>query len=309
LIGHFPTLTKTLSSKKANAMIDWTLRNPVRAFLSVAVGTFVVLSLIIFLMPRYYVVQSSIEIGSLVVNGKQDPIDSPEQIARQIAGPYLSSAKLAMAGDDVSNSVLRADAIGRSIVIQTRVPAKLEKDARELQRLILDKVVEDRALFTEVLHDRRSLELESARRRLQALEEQHNSIEIQVTNAILLESEIKKQLAEKRHEPWAAQLNNIVERKIGESAPNPESLLVSLSTVRLEQARLLAQINRQIEDQVRILSSVRDDQLFDTHISAAPYLVPTPVGPTRLYFLIAALAASGLLAFGIVILPYKMRKV
>ncbi|WP_155253690.1 hypothetical protein [Bradyrhizobium japonicum] len=274
----------------------------------VAAGTFLILCVVIFLTRPHYVVQSLLEIGFSTVDGRQDPIESPEQVARQIAGPYLSSAIVTVANSGASApkplQALRAEAIGRSITIQNTIPAELEKNAKELQQIILDKVIQDRAPFLKTLKERRKIRIESARHLLRALQEQRDLIERQVKNAGLLEIELRSESA--RIPADSSPQQQLQDRRQDRKLELPTASLVSLASVQFSLASLLIQTDKQIEDQLRTVSLIESEQAPETRILSPPALIPAPVGPNRLYLIVAALVVSALFGFGAAALMHNL---
>lgn len=283
------------------------LRNSVKAFVVIATGIFLVLCLIILVLPRLYIVQSSLEIGALLVNGKQDPIEPPDQVARQIAGPYLSSALVTLTkgiAPPAALKTLRAEAIGRLVVIQNTVPASLEQAAKDLQQKVLENAIEDRAPALRALQKRRGFELESARRLLQATKQQRNSLEDQLRRATLLADQIHEELATKPNDPTTKQAPQELQRRPDAEGP---PAIIAVSSLQLRLTDLLAQADKQVEDQSKIISTIESDPAPETRIQANPTLLAAPAGPGPFYLFAAALPASALISFGLIVLMRRLR--
>src|SRR5436853_7266642 len=103
-----------------------------RTFFAVALGIFAVLIVLIFLIPKNFAIRSSIEIGATLLNDKLEPLESPEQTARQINTFYLTSALLAAAEKGAPPQVLstlqntKAEAVGRAVLLQGVAETNLE---------------------------------------------------------------------------------------------------------------------------------------------------------------------------------------
>src|SRR5437868_8896055 len=107
--------------------IMWLYRNP---FLVVTFFTFIAMAVAIFSLPQRVMIRSAIEIGSAVINEKQESFDLPEHVARGISTIYGPAALVAMAAKGASPLVLRelqnpsAENIGRSVTIVTVISPK-----------------------------------------------------------------------------------------------------------------------------------------------------------------------------------------
>src|SRR4051794_11696505 len=103
-----------------------------RTFFAVALGIFAVLIVFIFLIPKNFAIRSSIEIGATLLNDKLEPLESPEQVARQINTSYLTAALLAAAQKGATPQALqtlqntKAEAVGRAILLQAVAETSLE---------------------------------------------------------------------------------------------------------------------------------------------------------------------------------------
>jgi hypothetical protein len=108
-------------------------------FIIVTCLTFLVLAIAVFLMPQRVAIRSAIEIGSAVINGKQESFELPEHVARGIATIYGPAALVAMAAKGASPLILRelqnpnAESIGRPVVMLTIINPDMENEAKEFQ--------------------------------------------------------------------------------------------------------------------------------------------------------------------------------
>src|SRR3954464_5794950 len=109
-----------------------------RTFFAIALGIFTFLTVLIFLIPKNFAIRSSIAIGARLNNeNKLEPLESPEQIARQINTSYVTAALLAAAQKGATPQALltlheaRADAVGRAILLQAVAEASLEDESKD----------------------------------------------------------------------------------------------------------------------------------------------------------------------------------
>jgi hypothetical protein len=300
-----------------------------RLLISILLGTFFVLAIIIFLTPKAYVVRSSIEVGSAVIGNKQDWFEPPDQLAKQIASTYSSTALLAMAQNGLSPGTLVALAnlktqpIGRSVVMLSTVDASQENDAKQFQQNILDQVIKERAPHIKALRDYVVAKIASASRTSANFAEQIKAITDQIESSGARSSDLRKQ-AEISRAALAAKFQNLgtlqnsdersaaeaAIRELREQIRGLESSGNDLATERSDLIRRLAEATRQNEEQLKAIDNARNEQrlLTETRVSLPPSLIPIPTGPRRLLLLVAALAVSLLLAFGTAVLLVKLEE-
>lgn len=309
--------------------ISQIIRFRLRTFLFVLLGTLFVLSLGVLLLAKDFVVKSSIEVGSALVNDRMEALEPPDQVARQITGVYLSAALLTLfqKGVPIPDLVviqnLKADPVGRSIIITSVGDASLEGVSKELQHLIIDRTIKDRAAFVNGITKGFDIKIDSARRTQADLRNQSTAILSEIEANGARAETIRKQLEDYRTElstkfqraaPLKSQDERItVEAEIRELRDQIsllQALAKEVSTERSRAIRDLAEIRRQTEDQSKTIASTeRDKQLLgETRITLPPSLIPLPLGPRRLFFLFGALAVSILAAFGTVILLHRFDK-
>lgn len=297
-----------------------------RIFFAVALGIFAILTLIIFLIPKDFTIRSSIEIGATLLNDKLEPLENPEQLARQISASYLTGALLAAAQKGATPQTLitlqntKAEAVGRAILLQGVTETSLQAESKDFQQTIIDQVIKDRIPFMQGLRDGFSIRTESARRSAAAIEQQTNLI-----TERLKDSEVRSKRIQKLIETFRADLAAKYQRAV--AAPNPaeranveaeirelRDQLASAESVDREitadgtrTIRDIADLARLKEEQLRVMAlSERDQRMTtDTRMLLAPSLVPLPIKPPRVYMLLAALVVSCLIALGIVVLLYN----
>jgi hypothetical protein len=308
------------------------IRSQLRTFLFVLLGTFFILSIVVFFIAKDFAVKSSIEVGSALINERLEPLEPPELVARQISGIYLSAALLALAQKGASVSelnalqTLKAESIGRSVILSNVGEASLEELSKGLQQIIIDRVIKDRTAFVNAVRTGLDIKIGSARRTSTDLLDQSNALKAEIEETGLRAEAIRKQLDINRTElsskyQRAAPIKNTDERvtieaeirELRDQISTEESLGKDVATERSRAIRDLAEIRRQIEDQTKIFANAERDKtlLNETRTTLPPSLIPLPLGPRRIFLLLAALAVSILLAFGTAVmfarLFYKIR--
>jgi hypothetical protein len=295
------------------------IRSQLRTFLFVSLGTLLVLSIVVFFIAKDFAVKSSIEIGSALVNDRLEPLEPPELVARQISLIYLPAALLALAQKGVSVSELdaiqnlKAEPVGRSVILYNIGEASLEELSKGLQQIIIDRVIKDRTAFVSAVRTGLDIKIDSARRTSADLLDQSKALVAEIEEAGLRAEAIRKQLDTNRTElsakfQRAAPIKSTDERvtieaeirELRDQISTEESLGKDVATERSRAIRDLAEIRRYAEDQAKIIASAERDKavLNETRTTLPPSLIPLPLGPRRIFVLLAALAVSILLAFG-----------
>ncbi|MGY4237933.1 hypothetical protein ACVIIW_006880 [Bradyrhizobium sp. USDA 4449] len=137
---------------KATTTILETLQSFRVTCLSVAGIAFVLLAaaIFIFVQPRS-LIRSAIEIGTFSVNGREEPIESPELLAKRIPAVYVPAALGALAKNSAQLSTLgalqnsSADSIGQTVTIQTNVDPAAAEEAKAFHQKVIDQIVEEEA--------------------------------------------------------------------------------------------------------------------------------------------------------------------
>jgi hypothetical protein len=306
-----------------------TIRLHLRIFLLVLLGTFLILAVAVALPGKNFVVKSSIEVASGLVNDRWDAIEPIDQVAKQISSVYASAALLELAQKGVSISDLgvlqnfRVEPVGRSIVLSNFGSASLAGVAKEFQELVLSRTIKDRAALTNAIRAGLDIKIETARRTFQELNAQSKAIADEIEESKRRSESIRVQLATSQsdlsskfqrtgsimNEEARAGLEAEI-RELRDQISIQQGLAKEISTERSRVTRDLADIRGKAEEQARITEiSERDKQaLSETRTTLAPSLIPLPLGRPRLYFFLAAFAVSILLAFGTVVLLNRFDK-
>jgi hypothetical protein len=297
-----------------------------RTFFAVALGIFATLTVLIFLIPKNFAIRSSIEVGATLINDKLEPLESPEQVARQINSSYVTAALLAAAEKGATPQALvtlqntKAEAVGRAILLQAVAETTLEGDSKDFQQTIIEQVIKDRVSFMQGMRDGFRIRIESARRSAAALEEQATLITRQLDDTAARRQSLQRQIEAfqtdlaGKYQRAAATADPaeriIVEaeiRELREQIASGTAVDRELMTDRSNSIRALIDLTRLKEEQIRTLGLAERDQRMttDTRILLAPSLVPLPIRPPRIYLLLGALVVSCLLALGIVVFLYS----
>ncbi|WGR92914.1 hypothetical protein MTX20_34535 [Bradyrhizobium sp. ISRA435] len=135
---------------KATAAILETLHSFRVTFLSVVGITFAPLAAAIFIFVQpHSLVRSAVEIGTFSFNGREEPIESPELLAKRIPAVYVPAALAALAKNGVRQSTLgtlqssSADSIGQTVSIQSIVDPAAAEEAKAFHQKIIDQIMEE----------------------------------------------------------------------------------------------------------------------------------------------------------------------
>ncbi len=297
-----------------------------KTFLIVMFGLFFVSGIFIFLLPRTYFVVSALEVGLVLVGDRQEPIEPPEQVAKQITSFYLRPALIEISKKGVSQVVLdalvnlKAEAVGRAVIMQGDGDTKLEDSSKVLQQMIIDLLIRDRLASTQIVRDASKFKVESAKRLSAQLETQASMLEREIDTSELRVAEITRQidifqvqLAEKfrslptSQTPISVVLESEI-REIRDQISTSQSLRKDIASQRSQSIRDLAELRSRIQEQLKLVDTGQREQrsTSDMHMLVLPTAFPSPIGPRRISLLLAALALSGLVAFGTAALLHKL---
>jgi hypothetical protein len=297
-----------------------------RIFFAVALGIFAILTVLIFLIPKNFAIRSSLEVGATLINDKLEPLESPEQIAKQINTSYVTAALLAAAQKGATAQALlalqntRAEAVGRAILLQAVAETSLEGESKDFQQTIIEQVIRDRTSFMQGIREGFNVKIESARRSAAGLEEQANLIKRHLDDTAGRSESLQRQIEAFRTElagryQRAAATQNAADRatveaeirELREQIASGTTVDREITADRSNSIRDLAEITRLKEEQSRTLGLAERDRRMttDMRILLAPSLVPLPIRPPRIYLLLGALVVSCLIALGIVVFLYS----
>ena len=289
--------------------------------------TFIVLTLVIFMLPTRATVRSSIEIGSVAVGDKQEALNPPDNVARQIPGIYGPTALLTMANKGISPPVLgvlqdpSVESIGRFVVIVSTIDPSLAKETREFQEIIADLVIKELAPHEQALRENLAARIALATRALDDLDQQIklDASEIERINAVT--DDLRSQIEQRRASLTALYQRTGTEmqpaesstlqtqiRQLNEQISSQTNLIGNLALERSDVARELATTRRLRDAQVKAVAEAQfqKNSFSGTHISLPPALMPaTESEKRRPRLLLVALVVSLLAGFGTVVLLHN----
>jgi hypothetical protein len=300
--------------------IVWLYR---RTFVSVMAITFVALAIVIFSQPKLATIRSFVEIGSAVINEKQEPIEPPELVAKLIPSLYAPAALLELASKGTSSlTALQSPSvenIGRFIVMTSTVEPNAENEAKEFQLAIANEIIKRQAARSQVLRDRTAERIASATKISNLLEQEISDNANELRRVSSLSDDLDGQTKNQRNNLAALYKNSstaqqaaersTLEAQIRESQEQISStakIMESLTLERTQLTRELAATRRQREAQIRTINDAQLElKLFDdTRASSLPSLNMSRNSrwPSLLF---VALVLSVLAAFGTVVLLYN----
>ncbi len=313
-------IPRTPSENRRNTMnapvlqIVWSHR---RLFLGVMGATFLALAIGVFILVKpHATVRSAIEIGSVIVNGKQEPFEPAEQVARRITGVYAPAVLLAMARKGTSPSILSAlqdssvDNIGSTLVVISSVDAAAEEQARDFQQAIADQIAKDLALRAQVLHGGLANQVALATRASGTLEKQIAADAAEIERIDTLSDDLRGQIENRRADlaryprTGTSERSEAETRELQGALSNQTALLANLTLEHSRFTRDLASARGQhdVHDKTIADGQLAQTSFNDTQVSLPPSLMPASSKSRRLGLLFVALVASILVAFGTVVL-------
>jgi uncharacterized protein involved in exopolysaccharide biosynthesis len=303
---------------KAAAAILGTLQSFRVTFLSVAGITFVLLAaaIFIFVQPRA-LVRSAIEIGTFSFNGREEPIESPELLAKRIPAIYVPAALAALAKNGVQQSTLgalqnsTADSIGQTVSIQSTIDPAIAEEARAFHQKIMDQIVEEDGKRSDFVRD-------AAASRAVLLKQTSDGVDQQIadygkmldrvgellaeTEGAIRDRQIERSTALQRAATQLEADNKAMPDIDGfrKEITNHVQLLAVLNEGRTQSTRDLTTLRSRHD---ALASNLLEAQIAvrafkNTRIALPPEVMLQPVGAKRLSLLVIAAVASILIAFG-----------
>lgn len=305
-------------TEKAAIAVLGTLASFRTAFVSVAGITFILLAAAIFtfVQPRS-LVRSAIEIGAFFPDNKEEPVESPDLLAKRIQAVYVPAALTTLSKSGVPQSTLgalqnsSADGIGRTVSIQSTVDPAAAEDAKALQQKIIDQIVEEEGKRMDLLREAAAARSVLLKQTSDAVDEQiadHGKMLDRVGGLLpAAESSLRDREVER-----GTALQRAATQPDGgdKTSANVEGLRREIAA----HLELLATLNEDRAESTRDLTALRawrDTLAFalleaqiaartikNTRVTLAPEVMPQPVGARRLPLLFIAAVASILIAFG-----------
>jgi hypothetical protein len=300
-----------------------------RPFAIVALALFIVASLTIFALPQNYTVRSIVEVGALVeprgASGvdRPEPLEPPDQTAKRIQEVFLPDEIAALTGSGLPSAGsanfqnMKAEVIGRTIVIQGSAKASSEAAYKELQQRIIDRVMSDHAAIARGIREGLNHKIKLQRQSVDDLAQGIKRIEDESNRLQKSDDEARARLTALREELTLTQKQTPTPQSAGEStaAQTADRLLYQQINESSEhRGNLNAARTRVLLDGLTTKSiydglaeSLANNErtlrmLKDTHVILQPTSASTPVGPRRFYLLIVAMIGSILLSVGAVLL-------
>jgi chorismate mutase len=294
--------------------------------------TFLALALVIFTLPERVTVRSSIEIGSALVGGKQDPFEPPEHVARRIPSVYGPAALQAMAGKGASRSVLTAlqnpnvESIGRSVVMVSTIDPSLEKEAEEFQKTSADLVIKDLASRAQALREDIAARVSLAKRASDNLEQQIKEDLHEIDRVTAITDDLRGQVQTERAslaalyqrtgtalQPGESTTIEAHIRELRDHISSQTNLIGNLMRERFDLTNDVAKTRREYQAQSKTITEAQFEQnsFNETRISLPPSSMPASTATSRrISFLLVAFVISVLSGFGTVVLlhNFRMRK-
>jgi hypothetical protein len=304
---------------KATVAILGTLQSFRVTFLTVAGVTFVVLAaaIFIFVQPRS-LVRSAIEVGTFAINGREEPLESPELLARRIPAVYVPAAITALAKSGVQASTLgalqnsSAESIGQTVSIQSIVNPAAVAEAKEFQQKIVDQIVDEESKRSDVLREAAALRTVLWKQTSDEIERQIADYGKIIDRLSGLVPETENLLRARELERGAA-----LQQRAAAQVEESDKATTNLEGLRKEIANhleLLSVLNEDRAQSTRDVTTLRARRnvlaanlveaqaaaraFKGTRISLAPQAMPEPVGARRSSLLFIAAIASILIAFG-----------
>jgi uncharacterized coiled-coil protein SlyX len=305
--------------------IMWLNRRP---FLWVMCVAFLALATIIFMLPKRATVRSSVDIGSAVINEKQELFESPEYFARQIPSVYVPTALVAREKIGTPPPILSelqhpsVESIGRSVVLLSTVRAGAENDAKEFQKAIADQIIKQQAPREQVLRDRTAIRIASTTRSSEILKQEITATAKELEGINGLIADLRGQV-ESHRANLAILYQRLTTANTRERATAGDALIHELNQQIASQATLMGSLTQRYSDLTRDLATkqreyeaqtkaIADAQLEQKmfnqpYISLEPSLMPAAATTSRQFsFLLVALVISFLVAFGTVVLLHNV---
>jgi hypothetical protein len=288
-----------------------------RVFVAAASLVFLCSATVILNLPLSYNVKSSIEIASTLVAGRLQPIEAPDQVAKRATDRYFPSALLKLESQGASSSELmnlqslKADAIGPEIILSSKMTSGEEGNYKLLQEDIANQIVESHAALSRSTRELLAINISSAKRSAQNLEQQLNTtneefaslkerVASQVNSLQIMRDEFRQRInAAKREQnsmSGEAEIRELRER-IGSAETMSRDGDAAIARLYREQSEL----RRLREEQLRNIanSELELSAITPSRVTLSPSKIPVPVGARKALLLVSALISS--LVFALII--------
>jgi hypothetical protein len=293
-----------------------------RIFFGVATVAFLGLAAAIFFFVKpTATVRSSIDIGSVFLDAREQFFEPPEIVAKRILALYASAALSAIGDDSIPATLAAAlmgstaDSVGRSVVITSTVDPAAVNRAKDFQQNITDRVLKDVAAKAQSVRERillrRDLAKAAADKFRQETDELAKAIDRVDTRLADFNALAKLPAAAGPAEPKGG--TGLSQRSKDGSAASPQMQIASkaIADLAVERAKLdleVAQGGTLADVQARILAEMEFSlgSFKETFVSLPPQLVSSTPKLRWLNLLFVAFLASILFAVGTVALIHDI---
>jgi hypothetical protein len=308
-----------------------------RLFAVIALSLFILASLTIFALPLNYTIRSIIEIGALVdpqvppnysIQARLEPLERPDQTVKRIQDVFLPDATTALTdkgspsadGAAFQNQNLKAEAIGRTIVLQGTARASSEAAYKELQQRIIDRVMSDHAAIAQAVRKGLDSKIKSQRRSvddlahgIKLIEDESNRLQKSEGDARARSVALQEELAQKQKtvtpqdggESTANQAAiGLIYQQISENSGHISNLNAARTRAMLDGVATRSQYGALAESLANNERTLR--MIEDTHVTLPPTSMSIPVEPRRYYLLTVAMIGSILISAGAVVWFHKL---
>ncbi|KRQ10127.1 hypothetical protein [Bradyrhizobium manausense] len=298
--------------EKATIAALGTLASFRATFLAVAGTSFVLSAAAIFLLvqPRS-LIRSAVEVGTVLWNTKEEPVESPDLLAKRIQAVHVPAALTALGKSGVPQSTLAAlqsssaDAVGQTLSIQSTVDPAIAEEAKAFQQKIIDRIIEEENKRIDLLR-------EAAAARTVLLKQTSDGVDQQIADHEKRLSRLGELLLSAEGSLHDTEVKRAATQPDGDNktSANVDGVRAEI-TGRLELLTALNQDSTQSSRDLTVLRARHDTlalallgaqsaakAIQNARVTLAPEVMPQPVGPKRLSLLFIAAIASILVAFG-----------
>ena len=288
-----------------------------RMFVAAASLAFLCAATIILNVPTSYNVKSSIEIASTLVEGRLQPNEAPDQVAKRATDRYFPSALLKLETQGLSSSELmnlqslKAEAIGPEVMLSSGTTSGGERNYKLLQEDIANQIVESHAGLYHSKRQLLTIKISSGKRSVQNLEQQLNTINEELAslkeraasqdNSLqIMRNDFRQRInaatGEKNNVSGEAEIRELRER------------IASAETLRRDSDAAIARLYHEqselrriseVQSQNNTISELELSMITPSRVTLAPSKIPVPVGARNTLLLVSALISS--LVFALII--------
>jgi hypothetical protein len=302
-----------------------------RLFAVTALALFILASLTIFALPQNHTIRSTVQVGAFVEPRgapRLEPLEQPDQTAKRIQDVFLPDEIAALPDNGPPSTSgatfqnLKAEAIGRTIVIQGSAKENSLAAYKELQQRIIDRVMRDHTAIAQFVREGLNSKIISQRRSIDDLAQGIKRIEDESNRLRKSDEEnrarstaLREELAEKQKQTPTQQASGgstadqaavrLIDQQINESSEHTSNLVAARTRVLLDGVSARSLLDGLAESLANNERTLRE--MEDTRVILPPTSMSTPVGPRRLYLLIVAAIGSILLSAGAVVWFHKLR--